>query len=139
MFVLDTDHLSLLQRGDSEGIRRLRERVPGTPGVVTTIVSFEEQTRGWLAYSARARSIPEVVDSYRRLATHLDDFRAMTVLDFDDAAADEFQRLRGTKIRIGTGDLRIAAIAITLGATVLTRNLADFRKVPGLKVEDWTT
>ncbi len=35
-------------------------------------------------------------------------------------------------------DLKIAAIAMSLGATLLSRNLADFKKVPELKVEDWT-
>ena len=35
-------------------------------------------------------------------------------------------------------DLKIAAIVLANGATLLSRNLSDFRKVPGLKVEDWT-
>jgi tRNA(fMet)-specific endonuclease VapC len=35
-------------------------------------------------------------------------------------------------------DLRVAAVALTLKATVLTRNLRDFEKVPGLIVEDWS-
>jgi tRNA(fMet)-specific endonuclease VapC len=49
-----------------------------------------------------------------------------------------FQRLRSQRIRIGSFDLKIAAIAIAHDATLLSRNLAVFRKVPGLKVEDWT-
>jgi len=35
-------------------------------------------------------------------------------------------------------DLKIAAIVLAQNATLLTRNLSDFRKVPRLKVEDWT-
>ena len=40
--------------------------------------------------------------------------------------------------RISTMDLRIASIALSRDMTVLTCNLGDFRKVPGLKVADWT-
>jgi predicted nucleic acid-binding protein len=35
-------------------------------------------------------------------------------------------------------DLRIASIALTTGATLLSRNLRHFRRVPGLASEDWT-
>jgi tRNA(fMet)-specific endonuclease VapC len=35
-------------------------------------------------------------------------------------------------------DLRIAAVALTRNMSVLTRNLVDFERVPGLTVEDWT-
>jgi tRNA(fMet)-specific endonuclease VapC len=62
----------------------------------------------------------------------------MEVLDFDDEAAAEYRRLRGMKIRIGTMDLKIAAIALAHGATLLSRNLVDFKKFPDLEVEDWT-
>ena len=79
------------------------------------------------------------IEAYRRLNRNLEDFRTLDVLDFDEEAAAEFQRLRRMKIRIGTMDLKIAAIALVQDATLLSRNLGDFRKVPGLKVEDWTS
>jgi predicted nucleic acid-binding protein len=60
------------------------------------------------------------------------------VLDFDQAAVAEYQRLRRGRIRVGPMDLRIAAIAIPCEATLVSPNLKDFRKVPGSTVEDWT-
>jgi len=50
----------------------------------------------------------------------------------------EYERLRGTYGRLGTNDLRIAAIALITGATVVTRNVRDFSQLRGLPVEDWT-
>ena len=63
----------------------------------------------------------------------------MEVLDFDDEAAAEYRKLRGMKVRIGTMDLKIAAITLAHGALLLSRNLRDFKRVPGLDVEDWTS
>jgi tRNA(fMet)-specific endonuclease VapC len=68
----------------------------------------------------------------------LKDFTTMQVLPFDDAAGSRFETLRQQRVRIGTMDLRIASIALERGHTVLTRNLVDFEKVPGLAAEDWT-
>ena len=56
----------------------------------------------------------------------------------DGEAAAEFEHLKRAMIRIGSMDLKIAAIALTNQGTLLTRNLVDFRKVPGLKAEDWS-
>ena len=60
------------------------------------------------------------------------------MLSFDRVAANEFERLRQAHVRIGTQDLRIAAICLAYDATLLSRNLRDFQKVPGLRVEDWS-
>jgi tRNA(fMet)-specific endonuclease VapC len=59
-------------------------------------------------------------------------------LPFNAVAAQQFENLVKQRCRIGTMDLRIAAITLAHDATLLSRNLKDFRKVPGLKVEDWT-
>jgi predicted nucleic acid-binding protein len=52
--------------------------------------------------------------------------------------AETTERLKSAKIRIGTNDLRIAAIVLAYDALLLTRNLADFCRVPRLRAEDWS-
>ena len=139
-FVLDTDHMSALEWGSGGVGQRLMARLNTLPvgDAATTIITFEEQTRGWLSVLARSRSLDEQVEAYRRLKRLLGNYLKMEVLGFDAPAAAEFERLRGLRLRIGTMDLKIAAIALAHSATVLTRNVKDFVHVPGLRVEDWT-
>ena len=140
MVVLDTDHLSILEWETGAPARQLLTRLSQlTPDeAATTIINFEEQMRGWLAYLARVRTLAQQIEAYRRLQRHLDNYRTIPVLEFDPQAAAEFQRLRRSFRRVGTMDLKIAAIVLVHDATLLSRNLSDFGKIPGLKVEDWT-
>ncbi|MEW6209639.1 MAG: type II toxin-antitoxin system VapC family toxin [Acidobacteriota bacterium] len=140
MYILDTDHLSLLGRADSLEAQRLRFRLAGLKPEerITTIITFEEQMRGWMSHLAQSRSLARQVEAYRRLKEFLDRYLKITVLEFDEAAAIEFERLQRLRLRIGAMDLKIASIALARNATVLTRNLKDFHRVPDLKVEDWT-
>ena len=68
----------------------------------------------------------------------LQDFMEALVIPFDAAAAAAFEELVAQRVRVGTMDLRIAAIALSRGMVMVTRNARDFRKVPGLQIEDWT-
>jgi tRNA(fMet)-specific endonuclease VapC len=77
------------------------------------------------------------IDAYRRLREQLDGYRSILVLDFDESAAREYQRLKGIRTRVGTMDLKIAAVVLANDATLLSRNLVDFRRIPNLRVEDW--
>jgi tRNA(fMet)-specific endonuclease VapC len=140
VYILDTDHVTLLEQGRGAECDRVRARLAGLGDrdVAVTIISFEEQTRGWLTYLARARTLRQQVEAYARLRRMVENYRLIPLIDFDTSAAAEFQRLKVTRLRIGTMDLRIAAIALARGATLVTRNRTDFEKVPGLIVEDWT-
>ncbi|RRR71966.1 MAG: hypothetical protein EI684_10800 [Candidatus Viridilinea halotolerans] len=75
MYLLDTDHLSVLERGGAPA-QRLRQRLQtiAPDNVAATIVSYEEQTRGWLAYIAKARSREEQVTAYTYLQRPLQVF-----------------------------------------------------------------
>jgi tRNA(fMet)-specific endonuclease VapC len=140
MFVLDSDYLSLIHLAESKLGKYLRRRMNeiGPTEFATTIANFDEQTRGWMAFAARAKRNAELIDAYRRLERHLRVYYSMSVLSFDENAAIHYQALKNAKIKVGTMDLRIAAIVLSTDATLLSRNLVDFRRVPGLKVEDWT-
>ncbi len=139
MIVPDTDVLTILQSASGGEFERLVRRLDDAPDrpVYVTIVSFEEQMRGWLAYIARSKVPDRQVVAYQRLRRLVDDYRKRPILDYDTRAALEFGQLVQRRIRIGTMDLKIAAIVLSQGAKLISRNLADFRKVPGLTVEDW--
>jgi tRNA(fMet)-specific endonuclease VapC len=140
MFVLDTDHLGILQRQTAPQFGNLMRRISQYPeaSFFVTIVSFHEQVLGWNTYLARAKDSSGIVRGYSKLEGILGDFARSQVLSYASAAADAFEELKKQRIRVGTMDLRIAAIALTSGMTVLTRNLVDFGRVPNLNVEDWT-
>ena len=139
MFILDTDHIGILQRKADSQYEKLSRRIAGLSQTdfFVAIVSFHEQILGWNAYINRAKDQMGIVRGYGKLEKILMDFSRSQVLPFDDGAAEIFDELRIQKIRIGTMDLRIASIAMATGMTVLSRNLVDFQKVPNLSVEDW--
>lgn len=141
MILLDTDLVTILLRGTGRDRQRLSERLRhrAAEAITTTIITYEEQTRGWLAYVSKARTMPDQILAYQRLREHIDCSRRIDLLPFDEAAAVEFQRLRQARVRIGTMDLKIAAIALARNATLVTRNPGDFARVPGLRAEDWTS
>jgi len=140
MIILDTDCLSLFDREKSLESSILRNRLSrfSPEDVLTTIITFEEQMRGWLTYLSKCKNIEEQIFAYERLNQFLDNFRKIVVVPFDEKAAEVFQQLKSQKIRVGTMDLKIAAIAISNNAILISRNLSDYEQIPNLTVHDWT-
>lgn len=139
-FILDTDHLTVMQMQSGLEFDHIQARLQAHAGagLFTTIISFQEHVQGWLAYMNKARTPDRVVNGYVRLSSVLRDYCQAAVLSFDQAAQNRYVELEKLRLRIGTMDLRIASITLAARGTLLSRNLRDFCKVPGLVVEDWT-
>jgi tRNA(fMet)-specific endonuclease VapC len=138
VILLDTDHFSVLT--DSRHARhwQFASRLTGTDdSVAIPIVAVEEQLRAWLAQIHRVQDVRKQIAPYDRLIRLLETLGDWDVIRWSEKASEEFLRLRQSRVRIGTYDLKIAAIAITENAVLLSANLRDFERVPGLRVEDW--
>ncbi|MBD2319337.1 type II toxin-antitoxin system VapC family toxin [Phormidium tenue] len=135
LWILDTDHISLYQRGELNVINRLSSANP--KNLAVTVISLEEQMYGRLSEIKKATSAISLITAYSRLEITLDYFKSVQVLPFDQNAHTSFESLIRQKLRVGTQDLRIAAIALSVNGIVVTRNQKDFGKVPNLQVENW--
>ncbi len=140
MYILDTDHLSLIQRNGQEGKRILTKlAVIEDAEVAVTIITYEEQVRGRLTVLSRAKTLDEQILVYQYLQQLTVDYQSITIVSFAYAAAVEHQRLRKAYPRVGNMGLKIAAIALTNNAILFTRNVSDFRQIVELRTEDWAT
>ncbi len=139
MYILDTDHISVFDRGGQAARPLLAKLALIHPNeVATTIITYEEQMRGWLSYTAKSNRIADQIAAYRKLERHLANYRKIQVLSFDEKAGGIFQTLRTQHPRLGSMDLKIAAIALSHQAILLTRNIKDFSPISTLSIEDWT-
>jgi tRNA(fMet)-specific endonuclease VapC len=139
LIILDTDHLTVLRYEDDSHYSRLTSRLDASPDqhIVTTVITMEEQMRGWLAEINRRREVRRQIIAYERLLRMVEFLSEWEIIRLDDRVADQFDRLRKSRVRIGSQDLKIASIAVVHNALLLSANLRDFRRVPGLRVENW--
>ena len=137
MFVLDTNHVSELTYCTSAGSRLLQRLKATQLDAAVSAITVEESLRGWLSAIRRESEPRNQIAAYQRLIKQVEVFASWLVLPWDDDAADLFDSLKSLRQKVGTQDLKIASICLAHDATLLTRNLADFESVPGLRVEDW--
>jgi tRNA(fMet)-specific endonuclease VapC len=140
MILIDTDHATLLKYPESQRGRRFISRlqaVPESEVIGAPIISVEERMRGWLAVIAKEKTAVRQVVGYRELIRLLEFYQEFEIVPFDEAAAQQFEELRGRRLRLGTMDLKIAATALVNNALLLSANHRDFARVPGLRVENW--
>lgn len=135
--VLDTNHFSELVRDTLPGGNLMRAFIQRQAQVFTTIVTSQESAEGWFALIKRTRAGRAQVAAYAQYQHSLMLLQRLVLLPFDDEAAEIFESLQASRIRIGTMDMKIASICLAHEATLLTRNLVDFQTVPGLRMENW--
>lgn len=127
-YVLDTDIVTHVQVGRQPVLQHLAAVPPDA--VFTTVVTVREQLQGRLAAIDRAPEGTKLQQAYERLLATVQYFARVQVLPFTAAAAEQLKQLRGQRIRIGTQDLRIAAIVLSVKGVLVTANRRDYEKVP---------
>ena len=138
MLILDTDHISVLQRTSDAAERLQRRLLLSRDNPVMTAITLEEQSRGWITQLGRlSADVSLQTRCYDRIVEMFAFLGHWHVLTFSQAAATEFKRLRQGRVRIGSSDLKIASIAIVENALLLTANVRDFERVPGLQFDNW--
>lgn len=138
MILLDTDRLSVLTDRRATGNAALVQRLElANEALAIPIVAVEEQCKGWLAKIARTRDIHDQVTPYRRLSELFDYLAEWDIVPLSETAAVHFSEFRRQRLRLGSQDLKIAAIAKAEDALLLSANHRDFQKVSGVRVENW--
>lgn len=136
MFVFDTDTFTHFLRRHPRVTER---RASATEEVGISVITRIEILQGRFASVLKAEDGKKLLKAQHWLAENDRDLEHFLILPIDAESAAEFDRLRENKKlkKIGRADLLIAAIALANQATLVSRNLKDFRQVSGLRVEDW--
>ena len=136
LYIFDTDTFSLYQDGDPAVIANI-VRHQGDRLVVTG-TTVEELLSGWLHRVRVAKTDPDRAFGYTQYAAAVEALSGWPVLALTVPALARLGGLARLRLNIGGNDLKIAAVSLEVGGIVVTRNLRDFRRVPGLVCEDWS-
>ncbi len=138
--ILDTDHVSLFLGGHPKVAAEL-----GKSGLdwAIAVITVQEIFNGWIGEINQIAPSQNPVKLYTKLWTSTEFFKSATILNFDAVAYDRYHQLLREQPELNkkrlVKDMRIAAIALTIGATIATRNQRDFSLVTNLALEDWTS
>lgn len=136
LYVLDTDHLTLIQTSHARvSTRYLHELNQGS--LVVSVASYEEQVRGRLAFLSQAKTPERQILGYFWLRETQEFYCRFRILDFDGSAQRIYQNLRASHRKTGAMDLKIAATALANDLILVTRNTQDFAPIANLRLENW--
>lgn len=139
-YLLDTDHLSILERGTKGAYENLVQRMAqcSPSDFVISIITVQEQILGCHNRINKARKITDLVKGYALMEQILKTIRVLPLISFDSDTALIYQNLQSQRLQLARMDALIAATALRYNLILLTRNFKDFKKVTELVIEDWT-
>lgn len=136
-YLLDTDVLSLFQHRDPVVLGRVKAAMTAGHIVGLCIVSVEEQYLGWQKRLNTAKTHATYAHASLLFAQAVRVWGQFHIFPETEASRTTLQQFMKLKLNVGKNDLRIASVVLDLGATFVTRNAVDYRRVPGVKFEDW--
>jgi tRNA(fMet)-specific endonuclease VapC len=135
-YILDSDILTLFQFGHAAAVQHARSHVPAELAI--TVITVEEMLTGWYTKVRRAITPPQIARAFGQLTDAVSFLAGVQIQTSSEAAVLRYNGLRATFRRLSKNDLRIAAIVLECGDTLVTRNIKDFQQIPGLQIEDWS-
>jgi tRNA(fMet)-specific endonuclease VapC len=136
LYVLDTDILSLYQHAHPVVCQNVTNHPANE--IATTVITVQEQLFGWYHLLGQTKKPDQLAIVYQSLAETVHFLARWQILSFSEPAILRFEQLVTMKLNIGKMDLRIAAITLEIGGTLVTRNQRDFKRIPGLGIVDWS-
>ena len=136
IYVLDTDIRVLFQEGHPVVCQRVLAH--GIDKLATPVITVEEQLSGWYTLLRRAKSPQQLARAYQRLADNVQLLSRFQIFSFTEPSIARFEQLTTLKLGVKHMDLRIAAITLEHGGTLVTRNAVDFESISDLTIEDWS-
>ncbi len=129
-WMLDTDTcIALINRQPRDLIKRLQTKAVGDVGISSITLA---ELRHGVAKSTRRDQNRAALDRF---------LLPLDIAAFDDLAADLYGTVRADLETAGTPigplDTLIASHAVSLNVVLVTHNVAEFRRVTGLRLEDW--
>ena len=129
-YLLDTNICTYIrQKRPEQGLRRFRKLRPGEAAL--SVITYGELLYG----AAKSAHRTEALERLRELV------HVLPALALPESAAETYGTLRADLEAkgemIGNNDLWIAAHALAAGLTLVTNNEKEFRRVRGLKVQNW--
>lgn len=139
MFLLDTDTFSHLRHEHQLVVAKAEEAIAQGYMVAITIITKIQVLQGRMSALLKADSHEQFLNTQRRLLDDEDSCWRTQVFPLDESALIVFDGLIEVKglRKIGRADLLIASIARARNATLVTRNLKHFKRVPKLKLANW--
>jgi tRNA(fMet)-specific endonuclease VapC len=137
MYCLDTNTFTHFHSGNLK-ILQYRKQL-ADPEISITIITKIEVLRGRFEFLLKATSEEEFLRAQSLLIRTEETLVGFPVVYLDQTAVAHFTRLRHTKglKKHGRADLLIAGITLAQKATLVSRNLKDFSRIPNLKVVNW--
>jgi tRNA(fMet)-specific endonuclease VapC len=136
IYILDTDTLSILERGNEV----VRQRIASVPPdqIFVSIITVQEQIEGRLAQIKKAKTAAEQTRAYFLFSQTVRILQTVNLLDYTENAIQHFESLNKMKLNVGKMDMRIGAISLENSAIVVTCNQRDYVRIPNLLIEDWS-
>jgi len=106
--------------------------------LAVTIISVEQQLTGWYTRLRRAKKPDQLARAYKQMTDAVRFLVRFEISTFTEPAILRYASLRAAHRRLDKSDLRIAAIVLENGHTLVTRKVKDFQQIPGLSFEDWS-